>query len=399
MTTIESTQIAISSSDACPVLAIYYHSPCSDGHAAAWAIKSHLGSLPKYFADGAYNIMYIPSAPGCQQIDLALFAPPGCEAWFLDLMPSYDMLKELCDRCTRVVVLDHHKTNLDICGRIHMDDFAMGGWAANLEMVFDMKRAGCQIAWDWITVQLPDSSVPFILNYKPTLVGSNSSETLGPMHSKTHTEGWAYNRVSTVDGTPLTRPWFLEYIADRDLWTWRLPNSKLINTALFGLKLTITPDAIAQKLALIQTQEEQERYIAQELMPYALAAEEFNNELLRTACNKADECALTVPSTGQTYRIWLGTTIGSLRSDLGNQLCNKPLSDGSLPDLSASWHYEFPKDEWWISLRSLDTGADVSAIAKEFGGGGHMCAAGFTLRAPDNLNTIFRRISTVDTLL
>ena len=29
-------------------------------------------------------------------------------------------------------------------------------------------------------------------------MGSNSSETLGPRHSKAHTEGWAYNRVSTV---------------------------------------------------------------------------------------------------------------------------------------------------------------------------------------------------------
>ena len=354
MTTIESTQIA-GSSDACPVLAIYYHSPCSDGHAAAWAIKSHLGSLPKYFADGAYNIMYIPSAPGCQRIDLTLFALPGCEAWFLDLMPSYDMLQELCDRCTRVVVLDHHKTNLDICGRILSTDAKIGGWSANLEMVFDMKRAGCQIAWDWITVQIPKSS---------------------------------------VEGTLLPRPWFLEYIADRDLWTWRLPNSKLINTALFGLKLTITPDAIAQKLALIQTPEEQERYIANELMPYALAAEEFNNDLLRTACHKATECQLVVPTTQETYSVWLGTTIGSLRSDLGNQLCNKPLADGSLPDLSASWHYEFPTNEWWISLRSLDTGADVSAIAKEFGGGGHMRAAGFTLHASDNLNTIFTRVPT-----
>ena len=41
-------------------------------------------------------------------------------------------------------------------------------------------------------------TIPFTLNYKPTLVGSNSSETLGPRHSKAHTEGWAYNRVSTV---------------------------------------------------------------------------------------------------------------------------------------------------------------------------------------------------------
>jgi len=335
-----------------PNLVIYYHSPCSDGHAAAWAIKAHLGYLPKYSAAGIYNITYIPSAPGCPQIDLSLFSIVGSQAWFLDLMPTYDVLRDLCARCSRVVVLDHHKTNLDICGRIHPDDFAEGGWAANLELVFDMKRAGCQIAWDWITAQFPESNGKSLAN----------------------------------------RPWFLEYIADRDLWTWRLPNSKLINSALFGLKLTITPDAICEKLALVRSPEEQEEYITKELMPYALAAEEFNNDLLRSACSKANECQLVVPTTGQTYRVWLGNTIGSLRSDLGNQLCNKPFADGSLPELSASWHYEFAVDEWWISLRSLDTGADVSAICKEFGGGGHMRAAGFTIRAPDNLNTIFKRV-------
>lgn len=330
-----------------PNLVIYYHSPCSDGHAAAWAIKAHLGQLPKYSPDGgAYNIIWKPNAPGCPNIDFSLFCVPGGEAWFLDLMPSYEILSELCPRVSRVVVLDHHKTNMDVCGRIHPEN----GWSSNLEIVFDMKRAGCQIAWDWITAQLPESQ-----------------------------------------GMPLARPWFLEYIADRDLWTWRLPNSKLINSALFGLKLTITPDSL-DKLAIVRTLEEQEEYITKELMPYALAAEEFNNDLLRAACAKANECVLTIPTTGQTYRVWLGNTIGSLRSDLGNQLCNKPFADGTLPDLSASWHYEFPADEWWISLRSLDTGADVSAICKEFGGGGHMRAAGFTIRAPDNLGSVFKHV-------
>lgn len=346
MTTIESK----------PNLVIYYHSPCSDGHAAAWAIKANLGQLDKYFSVVANNIHYIPSPPGCPQIDSSIFRDGReSEAWFLDLMPSYDMLKDLCNRCSRVVVLDHHKTNLDICNRIQPDDLATGGWAANLELVFDMKRAGCQIAWDWITSQVNSIAQP--------------------------------------------RPWFLEYIADRDLWTWHLPNSKLINTALFGLKLTITPDSIEEKLAPIRMQKDQDWFITQELMPYALAAEEFNNDLLRTACNKATECHLVIPGTEDVtipasgYRVWLGTTIGSLRSDLGNQLCNKPLTDGTLPDLAAIWHYEFSADEWWISLRSLDTGADVSAIAKKFGGGGHMRAAGFTLRSSDNLNlqTIFKR--------
>jgi len=346
-----------------PTLAIYYHSPCSDGHAAAWAIKTHLGKLTKYSADGTYNIHFIPSAPGCPQIDLSVFSQDTdkkCEAWFLDLMPSYDMLRDLCSRCTKVVVLDHHKTNLDICGRIHPDDLAAGGWAANLELVFDMKRAGCQIAWDWIITQ---TSIP-------------DNFSVSPQH----------------------RPWFLEYIADRDLWTWLLPNSKLINSALVGLKLTITPDTIDQKLAPVRTDAEQQKFISEELMPYALAAEEFNNDLLRGACCKATECQLVIPGKDATpliYKVWLGTTIGSLRSDLGNQLCNKPLADGRMPDLAAIWHYEFLADEWWVSLRSLDTGADVSAIAKQFGGGGHMRAAGFTLHSPDNLHTIFKIITTV----
>jgi hypothetical protein len=41
--------------------------------------------------------------------------------------------------------------------------------------------------------------IPSTLNYKPTWVGSNSSETPGPSHSKAQPPGWAYNRVSTVD--------------------------------------------------------------------------------------------------------------------------------------------------------------------------------------------------------
>jgi phosphoesterase RecJ-like protein len=39
-----------------------------------------------------------------------------------------------------------------------------------------------------------------------------------------------------------------------------------------------------------------------------------------------------------------------------------------------------------VSLRTADPGVDVSAIAREEGGGGHRAAAGFsTARAPDDL--------------
>jgi hypothetical protein len=42
-------------------------------------------------------------------------------------------------------------------------------------------------------------NVPFTLNYKSTGVGSNSSETQGPMHSYAHPEECAYNRVHMVN--------------------------------------------------------------------------------------------------------------------------------------------------------------------------------------------------------
>ena len=37
-------------------------------------------------------------------------------------------------------------------------------------------------------------------------MGLNSSETLGPRHSKARPKGWAYNRVSTVPSTLNSKP-------------------------------------------------------------------------------------------------------------------------------------------------------------------------------------------------
>lgn len=340
-----------------PTLAIYYHSPCADGHAAAWAIKSNIIYHEKYSGNEAkYNIVYIPSVPGCPTIDMTQFTVANSEAWFLDLMPTYDLLREVCAKCIRVVVLDHHKTNQDICDRINAENNRLDTyWAHNLEIVFDMNKAGCQIAWDWIT-----------------RLGDGSSRD-----GITHLD----------DGS--SRPWFIEYIADRDLWRWKLPNSKLINNALFGLKLTITPDAINNKLAPIQSSEDQAKFIKDKLLPYAIASEEFNNNLLQTASNRAVKCTMKVPGHDTVYNVWLCTTINTLISDLGNQLCNKLFINGNKPDCVAIWTYDFTANEWWISLRSLDTGANVAEIAKQFNGGGHVQAAGFTLHSPTNLHSIF----------
>jgi len=60
------------------------------------------------------------------------------------------------------------------------------------------------------------------------------------------------------------------------------------------------------------------------------------------------------------------------QSELGNVLAKKEEADFGLV-----WFYNADKKEYVVSLRSLDEKADVSQIAKVFGGGGHRNASGF----------------------
>ena len=83
------------------------------------------------------------------------------------------------------------------------------------------------------------------------------------------------------------------------------------------------------------------------------------------------------------YRVWISTTTqGQLRSELGNLLANKLFEDGGRPDFAVIYQYNFKNNEWWISLRGLPTGPNLTTIAKELDerGGGHRNASGATLR-------------------
>jgi hypothetical protein len=59
-------------------------------------------------------------------------------------------------------------------------------------------------------------------------------------------------------------------------------------------------------------------------------------------------------------------------SELGNELVRKEDADVGLV-----WFYDAENKEYRVSLRSIDEKADVSQIAKVFGGGGHRNASGF----------------------
>lgn len=247
---------------------------------------------------------------------------------FVDLCPKFDYLFEICKTAKNVVILDHHKTSFDAY-EINKNECPV-----NLQVILDMSRSGCQITWDYF---FPDKE----------------------------------------------RPWFIDYVGDRDLWTWKKPNSKEINQAFFDNNM-IDPYYLDNITNLLSYSQEQ----IDNLVKEGTLLLKFQKKQLDIAVSRALEAVVDV--NGTIYNVWLGTTTTTAdRSDLGNLLANKLLSSNKLPDFSATWIYEPKANEWWISLRGHKESPDLSVIAGVFGGGGHAKSSAFCIKAPKTLKDIF----------
>jgi oligoribonuclease NrnB/cAMP/cGMP phosphodiesterase (DHH superfamily) len=245
---------------------------------------------------------------------------------FVDLCPKLDFLFEICKTANNVVILDHHKTAIDAL------EVNKQKCPDNLHLILDITKSGCQITWDY-----------FFPGCK--------------------------------------RPWFIDYVGDRDLWLWKLPNSKEINQVFFDNNMfdAYYLDNITK---LLDYTEEQINDIIKE----GTILLKVQKKQMDTAIYRSLEATIKVNET--TYNIWLGTTYGD-RSELGNLLANKPLSSGNLPDFSATWIYEPKANEWWVSLRGHKESPDLSLIASAFGGGGHKSASAFSIKSPQTLTDFF----------
>lgn len=238
----------------------------------------------------------------------------------VDIIPSKDSLQKLDGHCKTLTILDHHKTNKEILEELNWEK-------SQLIKVFDMERAGCQITWDYLFPKIE-------------------------------------------------RPWFIDYIGDRDLWKWELPDSKEINTGMFEMKI----NSIDKFNELYQMKKND---IYPKMKSIGEEKIKMNNKIIEKCIRMSVYCHLLLPN-GNKLLVILGNPPTDLRSDYGNQsLLGEPNFNYEKINVSASWHLDFYSQEWWISLRSLTPNNDVSAIAKQFGGGGHPCASGFTIKRSD----------------
>jgi uncharacterized protein len=216
------------------------------------------------------------------------YPPPphlaGRHIVMVDFSYARPLLEAMAQEAASLQVLDHHITAQD----------ALAGLPY---AYFDLKKSGAVLAWEWAHQQ------------------------------------------------PV--PWLLQYVQDKDLWTWALPGSREINAALASY-----PHEFHVWDTLRQEQLEAE----------GRAILRFETELV----GKIAASAVMLPFQGALVPVAHSSV---LTSQIGERLSHDH-------PFCVIWHDRDGRR--YYSLRSRDDGADVAAIAMQYGGGGHTHAAGFS---------------------
>lgn len=151
-----------------------------------------------------------------------------------------------------------------------------------------------------------------------------------------------------------TRPFWVDYTEDMDLWNWALPNSQEINAFLM-----VQPRIKEVWDALIRV------HNATSAADAGIGVRQYIEYYTRSVVAEAQEGMLEGLKTAVLNIPYAGV------SEAGNALCKTGYP------IALCW-FERGDGIIQFSLRG-DGSVDVSAIAKSFGGGGHHNAAGFQL--------------------
>lgn len=215
----------------------------------------------------------------------------GKEVYICDFSFPRQILLEMKSKAASLVVLDHHKT-------------AKEGLEGLDFCVFDMSRSGASITWDYF---------------------HNNNQ-------------------------PGSRHWLVNYVQDRDLWTWALPNSREVSDAISCRPFTFEAwDDMASKSVF-------------QLSLEGSAISKYKENVTEMHLNQAYITTLDgheVPAVNAS----------TLNSELGNILSR------GYP-FAVAWSY-LGEGMFRYSLRATSD-FDCASLAAKFKGGGHVAAAGFT---------------------
>jgi oligoribonuclease NrnB/cAMP/cGMP phosphodiesterase (DHH superfamily) len=162
-------------------------------------------------------------------------------------------------------------------------------------------------------------------------------------------------------------PLFLSMIQDRDLWRWLIPGSKNFCSGFCTVCSTIDTYDFVQLFKIFD-----ELYTNPDKIEYYIGIGGLiQNSTMQKVISIAEN-ALKKIGSYQGKRVCVVTCTSEFTSELGNVISSDPNVD-----FAVLWRHDNVLDQYHVSLRSCDK-ANVSEIAKSFGGGGHPNAAGFS---------------------
>lgn len=265
------------------------------------------------------TVQYLPVSYGQEPPEVA-----GKHALIGDFSFKRDTLREMGKSAKSVIVLDHHKTAEADLAEWVVDDVAGDFWAGDdpLKTVYQHdERIGEPVA------------------------------ALFDMERSGARIVWEF-----CHDTPAPR--LIELIEDRDLWRFRFEDTKP-----FGLWLRSEPFDF-ERWEII-SQELDDGNDSHRLLSEARAMQRFFDQKVAEIAG----LARTGPLGG--YTVPLCNCPPMFASEVGHKLLD------DYPDAPFAVCYSDQGKSRGYSLRSRDDRADVSQIAKKFGGGGHRNAAGF----------------------
>jgi oligoribonuclease NrnB/cAMP/cGMP phosphodiesterase (DHH superfamily) len=278
-----------------------WHKGCLDGFTSAWVVRNFFAGAVDFFG-GVYQ------------------EPPpdvtGRNVLMVDFSYKKDVIEEMRKTAKAILILDHHKTaEADLKGYQPTADkvqqfphFPKDGECCAF---FDMNRSGAGLCWDFF-----------------------------------------------FPGVPMPR--FVQHVQDRDLWRFKMPGTKEVNTLAYSQQFSF--EVWDEMIHACDTLEGARAMIAQ------------GAGLER---QRSKDCDSLIENGKRTMKIggiempvvnapnFCASEIGNRLSESHDCKCGATYID--MKDGKRAW-----------SLRSVDGGPDVSEIAKAMGGGGHAHAAGFT---------------------
>ena len=287
---------------------VIYHKD-ADGFCAAWLIWKFLDSEAEFRA-----AQYGDQPPTPDEV-------AGRRVLILDFSYDRHTLEALAATAHSLQVLDHHKAAADDL--------------AGLDFVkIDPDKSGSRLIWEYLATE-----------ERPP--GIRGLETRQPL-------------------------WIVEYVEDRDLWRFALPESREVSAALrmepfdFAAWDRVVADGLG---ALKHTGRIVRRYQRQVIKTYLSHARwAFLDDL-------------TVPVVNISDPLLISDVLHQL--DQCRTTYKAPNEDGQHSQVPFAASFFLDGEMRYVySLRSAEHGADVARIAQRFGGGGHRHAAGFLATGP-----------------